>query len=52
MRHSMLREKTARPGLQILRLFSGADFMSPILVYLPISRRALKSFMVMTVPHD
>ena len=45
---SVLRGKTGMTGLQ---MFSGADFMSPFL-YLIISRKALKSFMVMTVPRD
>ena len=41
--------KAGKTGLQID--ISGADFMSPILIY-PLSREAQKSFMMTTVPHD
>ena len=51
MRHSVLGGKTGRTSLQIVRYFQ-----EPILWaqfwYLLICIKALKSFMVMTVPHD
>ena len=43
--------KTGRTGLQIVRYFQELILWAQFF-YLPISRKALKSFMVTTAPHD
>ena len=51
MRCSVLKGKTGRTGLQTVRYFQELILWAQFL-YLPISRKALKFFMVITVPCD